>query len=121
MKKYISFLILTIITISFLIAIWDKPTFNFVTFWNSIFACSLGLTVIGASLYILSSNFLQTYIRQFKRVFSQFSKSGKLADQLEKRTDSSYSFFFEIPLTTAFTITGIVLTIISGIVSIIIS
>src|SRR5699024_12864578 len=100
---------------------WDKPTFNFFTFWNSIFACSLGLTVIGASLDILSSNSLQTYIRQFKRVFSQFSKSGKLADQLEKGTDSSYSFFFEIPLTTAFTITVIVLTIISGIVSIIIS
>src|SRR5699024_3744323 len=114
-------LILSIITISFLIAIWDKPTFNFVTFWNSIFACSLGLTVIGASLYILSSNFLQTYIRQFKRVVSQFSKSGKLADQLEKRTDTSYSFFFEIPFTTAFTITGIVSTIISGIVSTIIS
>lgn len=119
MKKYISYLILSIIAISFLVAIWSNQTINFITFWNSIFACSLGLTVIGLIMYILNSDFLQTYIRQFKKVFSQFSKPGKLADQLESKNGSSNSFFFEISLISAITFTGIILTIISGIVSII--
>ncbi len=119
MKKQISFLIIFIITLSFIITIWKDTSFTLITFWNTMFACSLILTIIGASMHILSSGFFQTYVHQFKKIFSQFSKSGQLANQLERKDEFSNLPFFEFSLIAAITITGIMLTIISIVFSIV--
>lgn len=120
MKKYISLLIVVIISISFIVTLWGGSPFILATFWDTMFACSLVLTLAGASMHILNSGFFRSYIHQFKNFFRQISRSEQLASELERKNDHSNMSHFELPLAAPFTITGIILTIISSVISVIV-
>lgn len=120
MKKHISLLIISILSISFIVTILSSSSFILATFWDTMFACSLGLTLIGASMHILNSGFFNSYVQQFKSFFRQISRSEQLASELERKNNHSNMSHFELPLAAPFTITGIILTIISSVISVII-
>ena len=120
MKKHILFLIIFITSLSLIITLWRSPSFDLIVFLNTIFTCSLGLTVIGAIMFILNSGFFDGYVQQFKKFFRQISRSEKIANELEEKNNHSTMYYYELPLVATYTITGVVLTVISGIFSVIV-
>ncbi|HLQ83797.1 MAG TPA: DUF3899 domain-containing protein [Pseudogracilibacillus sp.] len=119
MLKQVSIIIVFMTILSLFFTLWQENSVHLITFLNILFACALGLTIIGATIHILSSGFFQTYIHHVKKVFSQFSKAGQMADQLERKDKFVNDAFFEFPFTVSIIIAGITLTIISSVISII--
>jgi len=120
MKKHILFLLILITSLSLVITLWKNPSFDLIIFLNIMFTCSLGLTVIGAIMFILNSGFFDGYVQQFKKFFRQISRSENMANELEEKNNHSTMHYYELPLAITYTATGLILTIISSIFSVIV-
>jgi len=117
MKNQMLLLTICISSSFFIITLLISYSFNLLPFWDTMFACSLLLTLIGASMYILQSGFLQPHFRNFRYFFRKINRPEQMANQLERKDNDIPTTSIQLPLAVPFTVTGIILTITTSLVS----
>lgn len=119
MKKF-SLLTSLIVMISFILSIFKSTIFDLITFLDTLFICSLALTLLGASMHILNAGFFDAYSKQFKSFLRQINRTEQYMSEFENTNNDFTPRFYEFSSATFFTLTGIILTLLSGIFSVVV-
>lgn len=76
---------------------------------NSLFYCSLLLTIIGGVMLVLQGGFFNGIVRSFKEVLQKSSKVGRVLDEIEGKDKNTAPYSLTFTLTTPILLAGILL------------
>lgn len=119
MKRQITFLTTCIVVISMMMmmTILTRYSFDFILFLDTIFVCSLLLTMAGASMFIVQTGVYRPYLQHVRYFFRHFNRSKQIANEIERVDNHPLMPPPHLPLTVPFTLTGITLSVLTTFIS----
>lgn len=106
-----------IFSVSMLIALvmtyFIYPSFHLVYFSNTIFTISMVLLVAGGVMLIIQGGFFSAFIANFNYFLKITSKTGRMADEIEKKEPARFHETRRFSMTAPTLWSGLILLIIS--------
>ena len=107
-RKIVLITFITLLFSTFLSFLMD-PSIDQYTWANSLFYCSLLLTIIGGVMLVLQGGFFNGIVRSFKEVLQKSSKVGRVLDEIEGKDKNTAPYSLTFTLTTPILLAGILL------------
>lgn len=90
---------------------------NLLTWVNSLFYCSLLLTIIGGAMLVLQGGFFNGMVRSFKRFLQKSNYVEQVLDEIEGTREDVSPYSLTFTLTIPFLFAGVLLVLFSIIFS----
>jgi hypothetical protein len=111
------FVIGTTLIFSLILSTVRSHAFDFVAWVNILFLCSLLLTMVGGTLFVIQGGFFNGIYRSFKHFFRTINKVEKVIQDVEGKKDDETPYKQEYGLTFPLLVAGLILVVLSLLLS----
>ncbi|WP_163969516.1 DUF3899 domain-containing protein [Oceanobacillus halotolerans] len=84
---------------------------------NTLFLCSIFFTIIGAILFIIQAGFFDNFRANIRYVFKKISKTEQVVNDIERGSSDKPIYRVKIPISFPVLIAGLILVILSTVIS----
>lgn len=116
LRKSLIIISITLI-FSLILAVIRYHTFDFLAWTNILFLCSLLVTIVGGTLFIIQTGFFNGIYRSFKHFFSTISKAEQMVQDVEGKRDNVNPYRLEFGWTFPLLVAGLILFVFSLVLS----
>jgi hypothetical protein len=111
------FVISITLIFSLILSTVRNHTFDFLSWTNILFLCSLLVAMVGGTLFVIQAGFFNGIYRSFKHFFSTISKAEQVIQDVEGKRDNVNPFKLEFGWTFPLLIAGLILFVFSLVLS----
>lgn len=105
--------ILGTLFISILFSYFNNHSFNLLVWINTLFNCSLFLTIIGSTMLVLQGGFFNAIIKSFRLFFQKTNKIEQVIVEIEGKKENLIPYRLTFNLTFPFLVSGSILLLFS--------
>jgi hypothetical protein len=105
--------ILGTVILTTLISYFGNHSFNQLSWINTLFNCSLFLTVIGSMMIVIQGGFFNGILRSFRLFFQKTNRIEQVLEEIEGTKESLSPYRFRFMLAFPFLISGTILLLFS--------